>query len=116
MRPSSRGTSQGTPRSSSGGSSCGFAFGDGVILLQLRHIVGTSSDQQIAEQAFGFHDVDVGLFGNGDEVVGHVAFYQAIVTPVKGNPDLVNTPVADLQRSNSRRGKCLCFNRTARRD
>src|SRR5580698_11511093 len=96
--------------------SCSFAFGDRVILLQPGHIVRASSDQQIAEQGFGLHDMYVGLFGNRDQVVPNIAFYQTIVTPVKGNSDLVNDLAADLQWSNSRRGKRVCLNRPSCRD
>src|SRR3984957_2906494 len=120
MRPWSRGTARGTScgtsRNLSRDRSCGFAFGDGAILLQPRLIVCTFSDEQIAEQALGFHDAHVGFFREGDQIVGRVAFDQAIVTPVEWHADLVNELAADLQRLNSRRGKRVCFNSATRRD
>src|SRR5688572_18202222 len=74
-----------------------------------------SSFHQITRQPFRFEDLDVRLFGDGQEVVDDVPFHQTAIAPVVRQPDLMHELAVDLERGHTRGDEGARFDRSAGR-
>src|SRR6476469_7875561 len=54
--------------------------------------------EDIAEEPFGFHDANVWLFGDGEQIVGGVSRDEAARSPVIRHADLMDRLAADAKR------------------
>src|SRR5580693_1990511 len=55
--------------------------------------------REIAKNSLGFHNPDVGLFGDGDQIIGGISFDESAIAPVIRHADLVHILSVDEQRA-----------------
>src|SRR5688500_2062319 len=94
-------------RRSSGSS---FRYSSTVFVLLCTMVL---SFHEITGQALRLEDLDVRFFGNGQEVVDHIAFHQTAITPVIRQADLMDDLTVDLQRRHARRDQGSRVDRAA---
>src|SRR3954453_23915807 len=87
----------------------------GVEIVERGAAARTPSRRDVTDQSLAFHDPDVGLFGNGDEIVGRVAGDQALRAPVVRQANLVQHAPVDPQRRHPLRHQRARFDHAARR-
>src|SRR4029453_5062934 len=66
--------------------------------------------QNVADKPFAFHDGDVRLSGNGDEIIGSISTQGTGRSEVKRNCNLVDSFSIQVHRSNRATNKRTLFN------
>jgi len=59
-------------------------------LLESGFALRAAPGREIAKNSLGFHNADVGLLGDGDQIIGGISFDESAITPVKRHAYLVH--------------------------
>src|SRR6266404_3931624 len=68
-------------------------------LLESGFALCAAPGREIAKNSLGFHNPDVGLFRDGDQVIGAISFDESAIAPVVRHADLVHILSVDEQRA-----------------
>src|SRR6266404_7826809 len=68
-------------------------------LLESGFALCAAPGREITKNSLGFHNPDVGLFGDGDQIIGGISFDQSAIAPVVRHPYLVHVLSVDEQRA-----------------
>ena len=87
----------------------GVAFDPREKIWSTRQTTGN----YVAEESLAFHDRDVGLPGNGNEIIGGVAAQRPGGSKMKWYGNLMHDFAVELHRSDAAANKSTGFDRTA---
>jgi len=68
-------------------------------LLESGFALRAAPGREIAKNSLGFHNPDVGLFGDGDQIIGGISFDESAIAPVVRHADLVHVLSVDEERA-----------------